>query len=218
MVYVVEISLGRPHQEKGIDKEYELRHRPKGFIYDESNRNDMYEKACHLWRDGNHIDMKLTHEDVPKKIKITGLPKTARLRDAFWVVNGLPLVSDPLRDLIERFDPGIHDFFPVELELPAGREPETGYSVLILRAQKDTFIPELSHHGGDRYNGRMFQLITTSPKKRKVSFTPACLKGAHIWREKRLSGEVFLSDELEAAMRLEGIRFYKTWRGDVVGA
>jgi len=120
-------------------------------------------------------------------------------------------VSEPLRALIEKFDPGIHDFFPVDLTLPAGRKPETPYYVFIIRAQKDTFIPELSRHGGDKFNGKYYQIVGE-----EASFSSECRKGAHIWREKRLTGVILFSDELEAAMRSAGIRYYKYWCADIV--
>ena len=201
MVHIIEITHGRPYQQDGSYTEFKKR-------YTDINERVRF---SNLWRDGEGLSQ-LTAEQVPKKIKITGLRKTAKLPDAFRVLNGLPLVSDPLRNIIEQLDPKLHQFFPVEVALPAGREPDTGYNVFIVTTKKRTIMPELSDVSGpSRWGSYNLQ----SPGS-NVSFSPECREGAHIWREERFRGQLFMSDELEAAMRSEELNYLKYWSGIIV--
>ena len=203
MVHIIKITYNRPFQQDGSYEEYQNTH-------PDLNQRVKFISA---WRDGEDIG-KLTSKQVPKNIKITGLRKAATLPDAFRVINGLPLVSDSLRNLIEQMDPGIHQFFPVELTLPAGRKLKTGFNVIIVTTKKKTILPEISDVSGPRY-GSAYSLKSPGSK---VVFSPSCLVGAHMWREIGYRGRLFISNELESAIRSKGLKFMKCWSGEVVGS
>jgi len=98
------------------------------------------------WKDGKH---KLLPNKLPKKLVLRKTVKN--LRDAFRSINGISLVSDSLRDVIETLDPGLHQFFPIQVEFPRGKVVEKKYNVIIVRETKKTIIPELSEVVGPRY-------------------------------------------------------------------
>jgi len=218
MVYV---TFGKPHQQHGDYKEYRELYEPD---YSDPNldRNNLYSRFTTACRDG--LAMKrgeqvetFTPDQAPQKVRISELNKNTKLRDAFRILNGVPLVSDRLRAIIERFDQGVHQFFPVDVTLPAGRKPLKGYHIIIVTTKKATIRPELSYISVN--NGRLGDIAWTSysfrSKGSKVVFSPDCRKGAHMWREDKMRGELFFSDELEAAMREEGVKFYEYWQGEI---
>ena len=202
MVHIIEITYNRPFQQDGSYDDYLKR--PTDL--------DELVNLTRAWKDGEDIGS-LTSDQIPKSIKIKGIKKTTKLPDAFRVLNALPLVSDALRDVIERMDPGIHQFFPVDLTLPAGRKPETGFNVIIVTTKKKTILSELSEVSGPRY-GTAYTLKSPGSK---VVFSPRCLEGSNIWREVGYRGRLFISNELESVIRSEKLKFLKYWPGEISG-
>ncbi len=199
MVYIIDITWDRPFQQSGSFMAFEEKYPdPKELI-----------KFVHVWRDGKKTP-KLTADQVPRKIALTGLRKTSKIPDAFRTRDGLPLVSDALRSLIEKMDPGFHQFFPVELSLPKGREPETGYNIIIVTESKTSIIPELSEVQLTEYGDYRFNYGHP-----KIVFSPECRSGANIWREEKFDGRLFISDKLDNEIRSQGLKYYRRWKGEI---
>lgn len=196
MVHVVQVTLQGPYQQLGTYKEFQERFERKERL-----------KYVHAWKYGYH---QLHPEQVPEILRLKKSRKS--LRDAFRSLNGIGLVSDDLREVIEGFDPGGHQFFPIRVEFPRGKLPEKKYNVINITTQKKTIIPELSAVDGPRY-GQFYSVIE---HLKDVSFTPACREGTHMWREEGFDNEHFISDELEAAIREKGLKYLKYWPGKIV--
>lgn len=196
MVYVVEVTLGGGYQQLGKYPEFEER------VSREEHRI-----SVDAWKHGDH---QLKPEQVPKKLILFKPRKN--LRDAFRSLNGISVVSDAMREVIETLDPGLHQFFPIQVEFPRGKLPEKKYNVIIISTKKKTIIPELSEVDGPRY-GKFYSVVEY---RKDVSFAPVCRDGAHMWREEGFRNEHFISDELAAAIKAKELKYLKHWPGKIV--
>lgn len=161
----------------------------------------------------------LDHE-WPRFLNLSRRPyKKSQLASLIQIQSRLLAVDEALKDLIERFEPGVHEFWPLEFQWCGEAMPYTYYTLFINR-YLDSLSPEDSDPGifkdavfVDRHsiNRRVFDS--------KDGFAGLALKksnfdGAHLWRE-RVVGQVepiFLSDELEAAITQAGLAIPKHYR------
>lgn len=109
----------------------------------------------------------------------------------------LPLtVSERMRDLIEVFEPGVHQFLPVAFEDKKGAVTERRH-LLVIGARLDTgssahstmLAPDWYNPGGEQ--GR-------------VRVARAAVAGRHLWRDRYLPAEMIISDALAAAIEARG--------------
>jgi len=200
MVHIIDITWGRPFQQHGDFKEFRKKHPDL----------DQIGNYISVWRDGVNAKP-LSDDQVPKRIEISELKKTSELPDSFRVREGLNIVSNELKSLIEEFDPGLHQFFPVEISLPAGREPETRYYIIIVTESKATIIPEMSKVSGPRH-GKNYSIPVSETK---TVFSSECQTGANIWREEGFRGRLFISDEIDQEIKARHLKFYKRWKGEI---
>jgi hypothetical protein len=110
-------------------------------------------------------------------------------------------VCDAFRDIVEEFEPGVHEFFPIEIcEKPDG-PAVVRYHILNIcnRLQSvvfdDAVIVRETGLPGDR--ARVWALGTPG---RKLSFHKAAITGKHLWRDSGALVWKFMSDELAAAL------------------
>ncbi|MFZ2997253.1 imm11 family protein [Sphingobium sp.] len=129
--------------------------------------------------------------------------------------NRILAVDEPLRTIIERLDPQVHQFFPIMIKLRKGNTPPSKYYTLVIGKYIDSFLPENSTSDAYRSNGEN-QFIHEETKKAMsgLAFSKALFGGAHLWRERRLSAEwlTCFSDELEAEIANAGLRIPKHFR------
>lgn len=135
--------------------------------------------------------------------------------------NGLVLnVSDRARALVERFEPGVHQFLPVEYVDVNDRHLENRWFLIVCN-RLDSIDRE--HATMILYRGLMWRpasdLLGSEPdaippgfdtdKPAKLVFNSAQVGAAHMWCDKHLSGGTFISDRLAGelkALGLTGIR------------
>lgn len=56
-------------------------------------------------------------------------------------------VGGTLKEIIEEFDPGLHQFWPITIIMPKGKEYPTPYCGMVVRRFLDRFRPEHSDQG-----------------------------------------------------------------------
>jgi len=123
-------------------------------------------------------------------------------------------VDEPLRAIIERLEPGVHRFFPIEIKLRIGNPYPASYSSLAIRQYVDSFSPENSFDDAYRNDGDS-HFFNENSKKGIVGL--GLLKDAfgqaHLWRERRMSSRpIFFSDELQAEIANAGLRIPRHYR------
>jgi hypothetical protein len=123
-------------------------------------------------------------------------------------------LDDALKTIIERLEPGMHQFFPIDLLMPRGDFFPKAYHVLFIGQYHDSFSPENSKEGSWRKNGDYGYLFEKSGKGVSgLAFSKSIFGGSHLWRERSLRGGVTcFSDELEAEIGDAGLRIPKHYR------
>jgi hypothetical protein len=136
---------------------------------------------------------------------------------------GLPrkvrAVDERLRNIIERLEPGVHQFWPLEIVMPNGDEhPNRYYGMMVLR-RLDSFLPEKSDpgcwHGGEIAPGiKSYNVLGGSKEVHAgIALSSAVFGASHIWRERSLTNPtLFFSDELQAEMRDAELRIPKNFK------
>lgn len=122
-------------------------------------------------------------------------------------------VSAPLRDLIEKLEPGKHQLWPVELVYHSG-EPYPGeYSMLRVLSQLDAFDKERSDPSCWERPVRVVKI--TDPKESHahgIALSQSVVAGHHLWRgffsaESGIAGfDFYVSDTLKLAIEGAGLR------------
>lgn len=103
-----------------------------------------------------------------------------------------PFVSDRVRDMVEALEPGVHQFFPVEVRI--GRDHVARRHILIVCNRLDSLHPTLTFPRNERgfYKG-----VTGQPGA--IVHRADAIAGYHLWFEK-FAGGLFASDELVGRM------------------
>jgi hypothetical protein len=139
----------------------------------------------------------LKPEHMPTRLKRVD-PYPQGLSDLYSASFGY-FVSDRFKALVERFEPGVHQFFPMTVK--SGNKPlGTLYYFNICNRidgmDHDACIPPI--RPGDRtYHG-------LSQPGEKLVLSARKTAGVHIWRDMR-RGDAFISDAFAAAMVEEGL-------------
>lgn len=123
-------------------------------------------------------------------------------------------VSEPAKVLIERVEPGSHQFYPIEIRMPRGKTYPTLYYTIVFGRYLDSFAPELSRPESVRKNGDFSYHLNDS----KAGITGLALRKsvygtAQLWRERRF-GEwlACFSDRLMADLASAELLLPKHYR------
>ncbi|BDG75096.1 imm11 family protein [Roseomonas fluvialis] len=150
----------------------------------------------------------------------------ADVRIEFWLKTNhrtladvLPVVgswgcSAEFRDIVEAFEPGLHQFFPITLRRPSGkpilrldgREVGPGqYFIMNPLQQIEALLPE---HCVAPWGERRKTVRGVMPDVDDLCVSRAAIEGRHLWLNKPYigSGLIFISDALGAALREKGLK------------
>jgi hypothetical protein len=153
----------------------------------------------------------LDHEAPP--VFVTGKTYTA-LGSLIMFNDRILAVDAALKDIIERFEPGMHQFFPIEIMMPKGQVFPKVFYTLVVGQYFDSFVPEKS-------NAEAFYELPNSggklstipgPKSRipDLALSGDIHGGAHLWRERRFREWLTcFSAELAAEIEKAGLRIPK---------
>ncbi|ATG35916.1 hypothetical protein PhaeoP23_01774 [Phaeobacter piscinae] len=155
------------------------------------------------WHKGRSVKV---DENFPTKLKRSGPGiKRAKLLDVNRQTGSLDLVNQTFKDIVEEFEPGMHQFFPMEYYDSKGKvKIGDGYWMVIcqrLDTLHDTLcVPPRNDRGfidkfNEDYKDRNKSLDRIVFDKEKVS-------GHHMWHDEFLSMSYLFSDTL--AERLIG--------------
>lgn len=131
------------------------------------------------------------------------------LGDIVELVDRIKVVSGKMRDIVERFEPGAHQFFPIEIRLPNGSVFPEPYYTLAVRNWRDSVIakPEMldpAFQQLEKISPRSY--LTQLSSFRKLRFGRGDIQDGHLWCE-RFFGEKLLcfSDALMQAFTEAGL-------------
>ena len=123
-------------------------------------------------------------------------------------------VDEPMKTIVERLEPDIHQFFPIEIRMPRGKVYPVCYFTLVVGRYIDSLVPDKCKEGVLRPNGP--HKYHSDDSKKAIAgraFSRAKFGNAHLWRE-RAFGEWFtcLSDELHDEIRKMNLLMPKYYR------
>ncbi|NJM83761.1 MAG: hypothetical protein HC844_16050 [Tabrizicola sp.] len=124
-------------------------------------------------------------------------------------------VSEPLKDIIEALEPGVHFYWPMRMTGPKGVEYPVRYYGMQVRRFFHSFRPELSEPGSWREAPNQSTPRYTARGDTKavyagLAISEAEVAGAHIWRERHLQRpNLLISDTLQAEIKKAGLKVWK---------
>lgn len=168
-----------------------------------------------------HIGRPVSPDHVPTKLRRTGPPVSrAKLLDVNRQTGSLDLVNQTFKDIVEEFEPGIHQFFPVTYYNSKGTEViGSGYYMIICKrliTLHDTLcIPALDEKG--RYS--LFDDNNEDPayknrdrSKDQIVFSTEKIGSHHMWHDRAVTSACLFSDALAErliAENLSGLSYSK---------
>ena len=132
---------------------------------------------------------------LPRRLR----PNLKKKRYADFLGNNTgTLVSDTVREIVERIEPGVHAFYPVTFEFKNGDTLQT-HSVWIIQRE----LTALAREGIDPpYPGpdvRWEGVDTYTYPKARILLDKSIIGDAHAWSDPQLYYQRYLSDELTQA-------------------
>lgn len=147
---------------------------------------------------------------MPRQVEIG--KKKKKLLDYFSIRGDLG-VSQAFKDLLEEMEPGVHQFFPLEVRRKDGEPVEGQYYLFVISVLLDTaLIPEKSnviqkgtyreYPDGGIYDGIYY--TASGPGPNKFTLNRKVIGNHHAWVDRRMR-DVFFSDEFVARIEKAGL-------------
>jgi hypothetical protein len=143
-------------------------------------------------------------EHVPTKVQWEG-PKNRKLPDALYG-RSLLLVSDPLKDLIDGFEPSLHQFFPIDVFFKSSGELAKKMYFLNICTRLDSVDQELTTC--ELQSGRMWRPDLGG----ELVFNLEQIGNHHLWHDQHIFKGWMISDAQHDAMveaKITGLVFHK---------
>ena len=128
-------------------------------------------------------------------------------------------VDEDFKQLIEKFEPGVHQFFPFTITMPKGEIFPKQYFTLVIRQFIEGVIPKEGTYRDDSsydpfskklLKTRYYPLGYTKPHYNKIHVSKEAIGSAHLWRDTRMTRpNVFISDSFQAAVKEAGLTIFR---------
>ncbi|MEL7189771.1 MAG: DUF1629 domain-containing protein [Pseudomonadota bacterium] len=132
-------------------------------------------------------------------------------------------VDERLKTIIERLEPGMHEFFPFALMMPKGKPYPKQYYILRIRQYFDAFSKESTNVGSVQvipaYDDvpELIEVVATKKALSGLAMRKEVFANAHLWRDRTFEEELTcFSDELIAEIQSEGLKLPKHYKLKVV--
>jgi hypothetical protein len=155
----------------------------------------------------------LADHELPRKFVASERPKAlGSLIRLAWT----RAVDARLKDIIERLEPGVHQFWPLQIVMPNGDNyPVQYYGMMVLR-RLGSFRPDQSDPScflGEEVAPGICSYSSYGVSKKinaGIAMSKAVFSGSHIWRERELTDPtLLLSDELVTEIKKAGLKIPK---------
>ena len=186
------------------------------------------------------VFQKFTHEIGVKR---SGGPVLTPLRDHEWpqefqarrpiknlgvvfkAINRVLAVNEQMKDLIERIEPGVHQFRPLTVLQPDSTPFPGSYFTMVIGQFRDAFQPEDTEQKLWRevsYTDNNNQTVITGlytclavgeESYARLAFSRRVIGDAHLWRDSRLLGpDYYISDVLRDEIKRAKLRIPRPLR------
>ena len=197
MAYVVEIPLIEPHSQIGDFPGWEER------ISD----LDYLAEIAGVFKDGNR---QLRQDEIAEILLLEG--EARPLPCAFTSSDGVIIIQQPIRDVLEALDPGVHQIVPIDVWFEDGTKAKHPCFVLNIHVHQSSIIDEKSdvrpHVGYKETRDIMF----ISHARKNITLDRAKLSSINLWRERRYPESILMSDTLNAELASKKLDFFEMWK------
>lgn len=141
--------------------------------------------------------------------------KTYKTLGSLMLLNDSILaVDERFRGIVDRLEPGVHEFFPIEIVMPKGGIYPDKYFTLVIGQYFDAFSREETQAGSvQEYPSGVVQPDTSKAGVNGIAVRRSVYRGADLWRDRRLGAELTcFSDELQAEVSKANLRIPKHYR------
>lgn len=156
---------------------------------------------------------RLSSFEQPEVIKFFKTPKN--LASLIKLTDGLLAVDEQFKSIIEDLEPDVHQFWPLDFQLPRGKGIGRPYYAMVIHYHLDAFVPEESDEDAWR-SGNGFYHARIGTDKQTVNglaILSSAVAGHHLWRDTKLScPEVFMSDALKERVDASNLRIFKHYK------
>ena len=124
-------------------------------------------------------------------------------------------VDDVLKSVIEKCEPNVHRFYPIEIKMRGGQVYPIAYYTLVICQYMDSFSPERSKKDAvEKWEG--YDLYNHDDSRVGISglaFKKSIFGESQLWRERRFTSLLTcFSDELQAKIAEAGLRIPKHYK------
>lgn len=156
------------------------------------------------------------------RVKADYLPKVVRIKDAAHIVDfdsdgALKYASPRFRDLVERLEPGVHQFEPVTFVDASGQKVADMFVFFVCqrldtvdRAHTNMLLYDgmvwLPAKSVKRYDPSIVPPGTDLEEKPKKVFSESKVGNARIWRDKYTSDSLYISDDFVKTFCAEDLK------------
>ncbi|WP_284162950.1 DUF1629 domain-containing protein [Frigidibacter sp. SD6-1] len=157
----------------------------------------------------------LAPQELPREFRTD---KTERNLASWILPAGILAVDGAMKEIIERLEPGVHQFWPMTVSMPKDQVYPRDFHGLVIHRHLNAFLPEASDRecwsGGEIYPGVILYRIRESKAGcAGIALSKAVTGGAHLWRDQQITGgQIFMSDALQAEIAKAGLRMPKQYK------
>lgn len=147
----------------------------------------------------------------PTKIPVSAQQTTKKRVPDVFPMPGCNAVSQRFKDLVDEFESGIHQFFPVKLRSKSGFPLQGNYYVFNCMTSVDTVLVKESGFKWSKFEEINKPRIDISRDK-DIALSRTAIGACHLWKGIYLQptgSGVFCSDAFEKALKKNKIRFLK---------
>jgi hypothetical protein len=150
-----------------------------------------------------NLGRQIKPDNVPTKFEWGG-PKNRKLPDALHG-RSIVFVSDRLREIIERFEPGVHQFFPIDIIYKSNKELAAKMFFLNICTRLDSVDRDLT-------TSPFGNVMWRPDKGGTLVFNTDKIGTHHLWHDKHIMHGWMISDQLHDALvaqKITGLVFHK---------
>lgn len=151
-------------------------------------------------------------EEVPKEL-VLDKPRRS-FPDALSAREALMVVREPVRAIIDRLDPGVHQFFPIRIRTKRGIENEGPWFTMNVTAKQDSIMLERSRYIRSEYRPDLLNSFHASSTTKDIVIDPARQTRLHLWREKCFINSLLGSDALVVELKARNLTFYPSFKAE----
>lgn len=195
-------------------------HEEKLIDYYENKMPDSEKQAFEEFRDYSQLaygkykydNGPLAQHEMPTEYRIKKPYKS--LAALMQVNDGLLIVQQPFKDLIETFEPSVHQFWPITITLRNGElYPMPCYGLAIMNHIQSVLADQSEWNPGHSWPPHRYRTTEffDSEKHRvdRVILSREAIGNAHLWRDTHWQEPgIFISNEFRDAVKDVGLRIF----------